>query len=174
MPRTHQSPNKETPNWPNKPTSHQPKPNSSPPTPPGMPPTAPCKYWAAVAGQHFTAPEGTCRTSASAASTKAPTRFSNSRSPLMCWAGKNGKRLNESEADTKSDRSPFSCRDGIISYLPEKLVRHPLKLRMNSFHLLRRDFLQVGASSALGLGLPALLAGRESSVALESNQGKSK
>lgn len=45
---------------------------------------------------------------------------------------------------------------------------------MTHSSLHRREFLQVGASSLLGLGLPGLLAGRESSVSGEVPRGKSK
>jgi hypothetical protein len=38
----------------------------------------------------------------------------------------------------------------------------------------RREFLQVGASSMLGVGLPALLAGREAAAAPERERGRSK
>ncbi len=50
----------------------------------------------------------------------------------------------------------------------------PSELQMNQNHWHRRDFLQVGTSGALGLGLPALLAGRETSVSREAESGKSK
>ena len=45
---------------------------------------------------------------------------------------------------------------------------------MNHSRLHRREFLQVGASSMLGLGLPGLLAARETSLSAEAEKGKTK
>ena len=40
--------------------------------------------------------------------------------------------------------------------------------------LYRREFLQIGASSLLGVGLPALLAGRAASASRQAESGKSR
>src|SRR5438094_1692325 len=53
--------------------------------PPGMPPIERCRFLAVAAGPLSTAPAGICRTSASAASTKARTKSSNSKWLPPCW-----------------------------------------------------------------------------------------
>ncbi len=57
-----------------KPTCAWPRPSSSPRMPPGTRPIGPCRSSAAAAGRSCIASAGTCRTCASAASTRGPTR----------------------------------------------------------------------------------------------------